>query len=459
MLRLLPLLAGLALAVAPAAAQERVCDFSSMGRTEGVEQGGTSLILLHDPFEVRCSDGAILRANSGTLDRLRRELTLVGNVFFEDPGRTLTADHAIYNSGVGRLYATGDVVFTNRTEGSVIEGPELEYFQASAARPLAQVHARQRPHLTLQPREETDGAEPLEIDADRVTIYGQDELHAAGTVVITRTDLRATAVEATYDGASGGLELRGDARIVSREYDLAGEVIQARLEENVLRHVHARTDAVLSGEDLTVTAPDLQLFFADELLQRAVARTPGGTGAGGPAERAVATSRTFRLEADSIDALVPAQRVEQVVAIGDARGESIDTTVAPAVPLDTAAPAPGVAERDWIRGDTITGHFAHADTAGDAPADTAAVLERIVARGSALSLYRFEKRDAPPGSRRGINFLSGEVIELTFAEGEVSLAEVTGLQRGLYLDPAPPPGAQARTSREGGVRPVRREGS
>ena len=72
------------------------------------------------------------------------------------------------------------------------------------------------------------------------------------------------------------------------------------------------------------------------------------------------------------------------------------------------------------------------------------MLKRIVAHGDAQSLYRLENRDtthhapaaAPP--KQGLNYLAGEKIELTFAAGELEVANVTGLQRGLYLDPTPP---------------------
>jgi lipopolysaccharide export system protein LptA len=469
-------------AAGPADAPQRECDLIDRGlnaRTEQVELGGMTVINFLDPFLFRCTDGTELRANRGSLNQTTRVLELWGDVFFEDPVRMLTADEATYNSAIGRLHARGNVFFRNLEEGSTIRGPELEYFSATEMRPQPQVHARQRPHLTLQPREAAEDAEPLEIDADDVTMFGQDQLNATGSVVITRTDMRATSGEAQYNGETGGLELRGGAAIRSREYDLGGEVIQAQTADGVLEHVHARTAASLSGDDLDVTAPDLQLFFADELLQRAVARGDRArpddeeAGAGPPRERAVATSRTFRLEADSIDALVPGQRVEQVVAIGSARGESIDTLATQESPvspdddetLDVRAPeqradtavarlAAGdrLTERDWIRGDTIIGYFSAPETiatAGDtatAPGDTAVVLDRIIARGSALSLYRLAKEDGQPGDRRGINFLVGDVIALQFAAGELELAEVDGLRKGIFLDPAvpsPPPGGTA----------------
>lgn len=468
--RLLALAVAGAAVAGPVHAQERRCDLvrsAPDARIERTEVGGVAILILHDPFRVRCTDGTDLRADRGVIDQgtLRHELH--GNVFYEDPIRTLTADDATYDSRIGRIHATGNVDFVDRQEGSTIRGPELEYFRPMQGRPEPVVNARQRPHLTLQPREESDDPEPLEIDADVVTIRGRDQLEASGTVVITRTDLLATAREASYTGASGDLELRGGASIESGEYDLAGEVVQARLADGVLEHVHARTDASLTSDDLDVAAPDLQIFFADELLQRAVARVPAPA-AGGP--RAVATSRTFRLEADSIDALIPGQRIHRVVAIGSARGESIDTAgvrdapvtaaadrssdtaAAPAPPITRAAPEHprDLIDSDWIRGDTIIGFFAAADTTATEaePGDTTVVLERIIARGSALSLYRVERDQDAARSRGRLNFLAGETIELTFTAGELEVASVDGLQKGLLLDPA-----AAAPARTGGAGP------
>jgi hypothetical protein len=179
----------------------------------------------------------------------------------------------------------------------------------------------------------------------------------------------------------------------------------------------------------------------------------------------VALARGFRMEADSLEALTPGQRVRQVTAIGEARGEAWDTArVAGPDPADPAAPdtVAGLAlgERDLIFADTILGFFrddeavlARADTAaadtvaGDtvpvpplaaAAGGEEAELERVLAMGSARSLYRMRpsrEEQGDPEARRGINYVIGDTIELTFTAGEVDVAHVRGLKRGVYLDP------------------------
>ena len=460
--------------------QERTCDIARSGRIDRAPEIATFL----DPFEFRCDDGTVLSANQGTLNTTTREMHLIGNVYYKDPTRTLTAQDAVYDNSIGRLYATGNAVFTDETQGMTMSGPELEYFkEMPPGRPQAQVNAGQRPHLTLKPKPKAaePGAapkndEPLEIDGDRMTMVGENDLSVFGNVVIVRPDMRATAGEARYNGATEGLELRQNAQIYNDDYTLRGEVIQARMPGGELEHVESHTHSFLEGKDLTVTAAELQMFFEGGELQRTVAR-----GGGEGIERPLAVSKSFKLQADSLDALMPAQQLEEVIAIGDARGESVDTTRADTTaradstraPAAASATALALSGNDWIMGDTITGFFAAApDTAAAKPgkpakADSTTVLKRILSRGSALSLYRIEqKKPAEPAggaaidssAKKGINFLSGSEIELTFGDGELKVADVRGLEKGLYLDPnqtleSPAPAKEPAEPATTGARP------
>jgi lipopolysaccharide export system protein LptA len=457
------------------AAQERACTLDSDGVISS-PANEPNVTIFHDPFIGTCDDGTILSANSGRLNNATRDLYLSGDVFFEDVDRRLTAQEATYNGGTEYLVASGNVVFEDKLEGSTLRGPNLEYFRATETRPEAQMSATGRPVLTLNQRDSAavEVPEPIELVADRVTMLGEDDLSAFGSVVITRSDLHATSGEARYNSATEELELRQNAIIVSREYELAGEVVQARLVQNSIEFLHARTNTSLMGEELQVTGDDLKIFFVDEQIDRAVA-----IGLTDPEDRLLATaaSPTFRLEADSLDAAFEGERLSEVYAIGNARGESIDSTAAPvalaAVPEpvdpieaaavdssalppsgDELAPAPATLASDWIRGDTIIGYFvpqvaelANPDdqprvepdlppTDPDRDESTAVDLRRLVAIGAAQSLYRLRAEDDPSGERRTLNFLTGQRIELEMADGELAVAEVVGLQYGMYLEPS-----------------------
>ena len=468
--------ASVALAAAPADAQ-RQCDLVyQTGPWTSVGQEGQRTINASGPLLVRCGGGEELRADSAVIYETMDEVHLFRRVDFQDPTRGLTSDQAIYNSRTGRLWATGNVVFTDKQRGSTLRGPNLEYWRAMEGRPQAQVIATQRPHMTVAPRGGR-GGKPMEIDADRITTLGEQFVTAEGNVVIEGDRMDAWAAEAQYDDAAERLELRRDARAKGERYELTGDFIEADLAEGAIETVVSRGDARLVEERLRVTGPQLRLFFVRDSLQRFVAGHAPGEGGDG---RSVALAKGFRIEADSLDALTPGQRVERVVAIGTAEGQSWDTaTVAaarvPAAAPDTAQGAPvpapvdsvgpmALGERDLIFADTIIGFFRApaADSAGaaapadsvpvdgiDAPpplrADTAAAagedeaeLERMLAMGSARSLYRMEpSRDstgASPG-RPGINYVIADTIDLAFVAGEVETANIRGLKQGLYLDP------------------------
>jgi hypothetical protein len=461
-MRRLAFVIGLALLAAPsiADAQAGACQLIDSQTFERRTQAGFQTIYIVAPV-VSCTGGARITANEGTLYEVSREIHMNGNVDFRDPERRLRSQHATYSSVTGRLWATGDVVFTDLTEGMTLRGPELEYYRAMPGRPQSHAIATQRPHLTLLPRtrpgeERVADAEPVEIDADRMTMMGNEQYTATGRVEIQRSDFQAFSHEARVDQMNERMELRGRARIQGEQFDLMGEAIDLALPGDRLERILAQRDAELIGEDLRIDAQEIQLFFADDLLQRMVARQGGTSGV-----RPIATARAFRLEADSLDALTPGQRLEQVIAIGNARGESLDTTNVPQGRIARAAPAGTLTagDRDWILGDTVISYFAAVtgDTAAAAAGDTAAPgsavqtsppdgemqMERIVARGAAQSLYRVENNQNGTRQRPGLNYLVGETIELNFKDGELNVADVRGLQRGLYLDPEEAPAAPA----------------
>lgn len=462
-------LLGSAAAAAPAEAQNlcRIVYQTGPWTSSGVE--GQRVIHASGPLQVTCAAGEELRADSAVLYESINEVHLFRRVDYQDPGRALTSDYATYNGGTGRLWATGNVVFTDRGRGSTLRGPNLEYFRPVAGRPEAQAIATDRPHLTVAPSGERR-RDPMEVDADRITTVGERYVTAEGNVVIQGDGMDAWGAQAFYDATEERLELRRDARAKAERFDLTADFIQTELDDGALQEVLARGGARLVEERMRVTGPQIRMFFERDSLQRLVSGHGPSPSEGG-AGRSVALARGFRMEADSLEALTPGQRVRQVTAIGTARGEAWDTAqVAGPSPTDAAGPdtVAGLAlgERDLILGDTILGFFrddapAPADTAaGDTAAEPAAPvaagsgedaeLERVVAMGNARSLYRMTptREERPdPGARRGINYVIGDTIDLTFAAGEVELATVRGLKRGVYLDPvqtaAAAPGAGA----------------
>jgi lipopolysaccharide export system protein LptA len=481
--RLVPLaLAALASVFATDARAQNKCDLVYQNGTWiSVGAEGQRVINAGGPLYIRCGNGEELRADSAVLYEAINEVHLFRRVDYQDPGRALTSDYATYNGNTGRLWATGNVVFTDKNRGSTLRGPNLEYFRAAEGRPDAQAIATERPHLTVVPRSGRQ-RDPMEVDADRITTVGENHVNAEGNVVIEGKEMDAWAGTAYYDATQERMELRTNARAKGERYDLTGDFIEADLAEGSIEKVLSRGNARLIEERMRVTGPQLQLFFARDSLQRLVSgHAPSGDGAGG---RSVALARGFRMEADSLEALTPGQRIRTVVAIGTAEGQAWDTLQAAGpAPADTTAPDTvgglELGQRDLIFADTITGFFkadsagaaaapadsglvgrngagAGADTARPAtppvPADTTrpptarpdsanAELERMLAVGSARSLYRMrpsrEEQQRNPNGKLGINYVIADTIDLAFVDGEVDVATVRGLKRGVYLDPLP----------------------
>ncbi|HET7229948.1 MAG TPA: OstA-like protein [Longimicrobium sp.] len=483
-----------------AAAQANSCDLvSQRGTYSVVGAEGSRVVNAQGPLLVRCTNGEELRADSAVLYQAQNEVHLFRQVDYQDPGKSLTSDNAIYNSATGRLFATGNVVFTDKNQGSTLRGPELEYFRAMAGRPQSQATALQRPHVTIRAKggggSATSRRNPMEVDADRVTSVGDRYMTATGNVVINDNGTRSTAEEAYYDQVADHVELRRQARVDNEKYQLSGDFISSDLRGGSISKVLAQANARLVSDRLTVTGPQLQLFFERDLLQRMVSGRQ--TGAGAPVDttgRSVAVAKGFRLEADSIEAITPDQQVRTVNAVGKARGESWDTLGAVRVLVDTGSaavrpdtatrvltrPPDAIDQKDVLTADTIIAFFrtdsARADSARaprlagrPAGADTAAArrnraqgdtakteIERLLAIGDAHSIYRTRPDTTKPAGeqRPGINYLVGDRIDLRFKAGEVDVARVRGLKQGLYLDPEQPrdsaaadTSAAARTAR------------
>ncbi|MFL5383989.1 MAG: LPS export ABC transporter periplasmic protein LptC, partial [Longimicrobiaceae bacterium] len=118
MKRLSLLLAALLALAAPAAAQNTCTLVRQEGSWSSIGDPANRVISAQGPLLVTCSNGEELRADSAVLYQAQNEVYLYRQVDYQDPGKSLTSDNAIYNSSTGRLYATGNVVFTDKNQGS-----------------------------------------------------------------------------------------------------------------------------------------------------------------------------------------------------------------------------------------------------------------------------------------------------------------------------------------------------
>jgi lipopolysaccharide export system protein LptA len=405
-----------------------------------------------------CPNSMRITADSAVHTSAINEVMFYGSVRFSDPTRRLNADVVQYLTQQRQISAQGNAVLVDVANGSTIRSPTLNYIMESPTQPVARVEVYSgRPRTTLVGT--ARAGEPVDttvVDSDALTIIGEHTFIGRGNVILRRGDLEGRGTLLNYDPTTGAMQLAGNARMHTDEFQLAGDTVRAEVTQDTIRHVLAIGRATLVAEDVNVEGPSIRIDLEQGELHRLVvlgaARMPIQAAVNNPAAasgiteagQARVTSADFLMIADSIDALAPGRLLERVVAVGNARGERL--------PADSAARAeaeslPDVIAHDWVRGDTIIAEFI-ADTgpageAGTEPAVTSAgsgerVLETLTVLGGetpASSAYRF--RDAAdPGGGLTINYLLAQRIRVDFAEGEVKRLEAEGQITGLYLRPA-----------------------
>jgi len=425
--------------------------------------GGNRITYVGTPHML-CSDGVEIWADSSISYAATGLDHLIGNIRFLDNAGELRADEARYFSEQGRLQASGNVFVQDTLEGFTIENGTLIYLRPTDFRKDAEITVSiaddvSRPHAILfmmsedspLANDESDEAlgapeedsldTPYTVEGDRIFLRGGNYFHSVGNVTIERDSILAFADSAEYDGEAERVHLAGSAKVEAPNYNLVGKTIDMVLEANNLNTIAAHEEAILNGDDLTISAPEIKLYMDDGLLDRLVAfSSPNGNGnpSRSSVPQPVAVGEGFQLTADSLDISLPDEVVERIFAAGQARSVS---SARDSLNVDLL---PEIAKSDWMDGDTIIVTFepnAPAPSEGRAATDTSEPdyrIEKIIARGRARSLYRLIPSDttALPGiDAPAIHYVTGDEITITMNEGEADQLEVQGRTRGFHLEP------------------------
>lgn len=428
------LFAAAAALMAPQTQQRSSCDWEVRATTPGAvghlvrPSEGDAHFVVGGGVEGTCGDKWV-RADSASYYEKRGELYLFGNVRYRGEGRNLTADRASYYEVGDWVRSQGNVKLSDSDGRSTLTGSLLDFFPANATRASDRIFATNRPHMTFYP-DSTGATEPFDVDADRIHIYGDSLVAAAGRVESVRGELNAFGDSMHLDLGRDELWLLREPRVEAKDLVLEGDSIRVVLEENRVREIHAWPDGSARGEDLSLTAPYLLMFVEGETVSRAVASAgdPSRTGAVDSGERppwARSESRDFALNADSIDILRPGGRVDRVIAVRRASAIGLEPVEADSGPL----------AHDWLEGDTIVGYFTSTDSTPESTQE--AQLTRLVATGQARALYHVRKREGESGTNhQPLNYVIGRRVTLWLEEDEVREAEVL-VGTGVYLEPAP----------------------
>lgn len=361
--------------------------------------------------------GNTLTADSAEYYGAQGLLHLIGNVHYTEPRLRVDSRTMTYYQNDDHLHAEGDVVAV-MPNGSTLRGPSADYYRSTPQRPRTRMFAPGRPRVTLVQRDTTGRGRPPDtahVVANRITMEGDSLVYAAGRVEITRPDLLATGDSAFLDSGTDFARLMREPLVKGigkRAFTLTGGVIDVYSKNRQLERVVATPNGHALSQDLELVADTIDLRLQNNELQRAIA-----WGAG---RRARAVSPEREIVADSIDAIMPGQRVREVRALRNAYAES--------------NPDSGVVsdKRDWLRGDTIIARFDTAvatDTAGRAR------IREIVAAGNARSFYQM-KNSSRTQTQPSVNYVRGRIIDIDFEEGKVSTVTVTERATGVLIEPA-----------------------
>jgi lipopolysaccharide export system protein LptA len=401
------------------AAQERqTCTWNSQRQANVRAANGQYNTFLGGNVVMRCPNRQLtLRSDSLEAYGDEGRVFAIGNVRYSEPRLDVDSDYLTYFQTDERIVANGNV-HARHPNGSSMRGPVAEYFRAiPSSRPIPRLVAAGRPTFTLVQRDSAGKpSPPMTVQANTVTMVGDSLVYAGGAVNVSREQITARGDSMALDAEREVVVMMRQPSIEGkrgRPFTLAGDVLELSSRQRELERVLARGRGRATSQDLTLTSDSIDLRVANDLLQRAFAWGPS---------RATAFSPTQRITADSIDVLMPAQRVQEMRAIRGALAEGKPDSIR--FRADTM---------DWLRGDTIIARF---DTTAGGDTTRTARIRELVALGTAKSYYHLAPADTAM-RRPAINYVLGREIVVSFQNQQVARVTVTDQAAGVYAEPRP----------------------
>src|SRR4051812_23581704 len=394
------------------------CDFSATGGASAETVGSIEIQRGRNVVVVCKSRNLRLKADSGEAfgnDRVE----LYGHVHYEEPSRIdLLSDRLTYVLREEMVVVRGNVVAT-QPNGSQLVGPEATYFRAvPRVRTIEELNAVSNPTVTIAPRSAKE--KPIIVNAATIYMRGDSLIYASRNVVINRSDLIAKSDSAFLDGRVGTetMRLMFKPSVEGREgrkFRLEGDIIDAYSKDRKLQRVIARAKGHATSQDLDILADTIDLRMSNDMMERAIAWTRGG--------QAKATSPGQVITADSIDALMPGQKLRLVYAVRNARAEG----EADSVRFHTK-------ERDWLRGDVVTAWF---DTTATTDTGKTPPIDKILTTHKADSAQAYYHMPASEASCKeaAISYVRGREILIDFDNRKVGVVSVRDSVDGMFLDP------------------------
>ncbi len=428
----LAVLAGVALVAASALQAQRPtpCSLVPQPTTTFAVDSASGTVFAGGGVLLRCPGrGITLRGDSA--ERYPDRDFMIGHVVYDEPRFHVTSDYLNYFPADERVLALGNVN-AKLANGSTLVGPIAEYRRAVARiRPREQIVARARPTINIIEKDSAGRAmEPTKVVADTVFMDGDSLVYAWGQVVITRTDLGATADSVFINDGTETMRLMKKPVLngkKDRPFTLSGERIDLASKNHKLTRVVSNANAVVVSDSMTLKADTIDLRLKNELLDHAYAW--------GGKNRARVLSKAQDLTADSLDITMPNQKIQIVRALRSAFAEGRPDSVKFTVEKPDTT--------DWIRGDTIVARF---DSLAAGDTSKTPTIQSMVASGHASSLYHLAASDSAE-RRPGLNYVAARSITIHFDKQRVATVTAVDSVRGMFIEPKADTSAAARKAR------------
>ncbi len=447
-LLLMGFLAGLGFS--PAAAQNlgTRCTPETFRSIESIEVGPGRRITWMGRPTLRCPDGVRIQADSAVIFQETGRNQLIGQVRFTSAERTLLADLVDYFERDGRLFARGDVHFTDTGRDLDVEGDTLVYLEITPNRIEEEVTVYGgRPRTTLPgPESETgEASTPYQVEGDRLQFLGERFFWAYGDATIERDSLRAAADTFAFDQEADELNLTGSAWMESEGTRAEGHTLNLAFTDGRTERIRAVGEARLVDTDMELIGDEIQVTLGpDETPTSIVSRaTPDG-----PLAQALTEEMTLRARLIEID--LPDGILQRIRAEGEAHGETFGED---RPPVDEDAPTlAGVPAGDFLAGAEIVATFepvpeeelppaSDPDQEEDEDGEARYRMTGLEAIGNAVSLYRSPPEDwdeadgVVPLHLWSISYIMANRILITMVDGEVGFVNAEGQVAGIQLDP------------------------
>ncbi len=365
---------------------------------------GNENIFAGGDVQLRCAQQPVFLGGDSLASFSGDVVQLITRAYYRDEDVHITADTLMYTRLDEKLQARGNVVATNRTNGSTLTGPWVDHYRAVVGiRDSAETTALQRPTLRYAvPRAAGDSVDPAPyvIEADRLRAQGSSRMEGWGGVVITRDSLRGLGDSVLYlTGVTRMAILRGELAQLHRRgtdsFTVIGREVQLGLDGGAddLDAVRAYGEGRVTNGASDIIADSVALAFTEGKLAQTLAWDRDAL--------AQVLAEGYDIRGDSIAVDTPGERLRElrVFQRGMLRSplsEAMppDSTLVP--PADTLAPARDTTAadsmaaeapiRDQMTGNRITARFVDVDSAGT----LLTRLVDIVATGDATSLYARE---------------------------------------------------------------------